>query len=221
MAQMELSVERRERVGKNESRRLRRQGQIPAVLYGEKKDPVSLAVDASALQRILHGEKGMNTVFELSLAGTGRSRPAMVKEFQVCPITERLMHADFIRIVADQEVTIEVGIELAGTPEGVKNEGGVLEFAQRSISVRCLPGDIPASLRADVSGLHLDQVLHVSDLVLPAGVTAVTDVHATICSVHRPRVEAAPAAATVEGEAAAAAATPEAGADAKPKPAED
>ena len=215
MAEMQLDVERRERVGKNESRRLRREGRIPAVLYGESKEPVSLAVDAAALQRILHGEKGTNTVFELSLAGTGKSRPAMVKEYQVDPITERLIHADFIRIVADREVTIEVGLELVGLAEGVKNEGGILEFAQRAISVRCLPRDIPSTLKVDVSGLHLDQVMHVSDIVLPPGVTAVTDGHATICSVHRPRVEAVPVAAPAEGEEAAAAA-PEAGAEPKP-----
>jgi len=216
MAEMQLKVERRERIGKNESRRLRRLGQIPAVLYGEKKEPVSIAVDSAALQKILHGEKGTNTVFELALAGTDRTRPAMVKDYQVCPITDRLIHADFIRIVADQAVTIEVGLELFGLPDGVKNQGGVLEFAHRSVMVRCLPKDIPGTIKVDVSAMVLDQVLHVSDLPLPAGVVAVTDSHTPICSVHRPRIEAVPTpaegtpeAAAAPGAAPAAGATPE------------
>lgn len=217
MAQHELNVERREETGKGPARRLRRRGFIPAVLYGQDKPAIALAVPSADLQRILHSEKGVNTVFDLALGGTEQRRAAMVKDYQLDPLTDRLIHADFVRIVADQEVLVPVHLELVGEPQGVKNEGGHLDHMLRELEVTCLPKDIPAVIKVDVAALHLGQVLHVGDITLPERVRTDVEPTVAICAVHRPRVEAEKAAE--EGapeEAAEGAEGAEATAEAQP-----
>ena len=221
MAELVITVEQRDKAGKNESRRLRQKGMIPAILYGEKKDPVGLALEAKVVDRILHSKMGVNTVFELALAGTDRKRAVMIKDYQLDPVSDRLIHCDLLRIDATHEVHVPVHLELHGTALGVKNEGGILDFVTRELMVACLPKDIPASIPVDVSELHLNQVLRVADVKLPDGVRALTDKAKVVCACHLPKAEAAPgateaAAAPAEGEAAAAGAGAEAKAEGKP-----
>jgi large subunit ribosomal protein L25 len=205
MADQSIEVTSRESTGKNESRRLRKQGKVPAVLYGEKKDPVALAIDLRVLDRLLHSKMGINTVFDIMLTGTDQKRSVMVKEYQLHPVTDRLIHADLIRIDATHEVHVPVHVDLQGVPVGVKMEGGLLEFTTREILVSCLPQDIPQSLPVDVTELHVGQVLRVSDVKLPDGVKALTDPAHVVCAVHTPKAEAAPVAAEVVPVAGAAA----------------
>lgn len=213
-AELNVVVNQRE-TGKNESRRLRKQGHIPAVLYGEGKDPVSLAVEARVVDRILHSKMGVNTVFDIELAEKGQRRSVMIKDYQLDPVTDRLTHADFIRIDATHEVHVPVHVVLVGTAIGVKIEGGLLENPIREIMVACLPKDIPQSVSIDVSDLHVNQVLRVSDIALPEGVTVLTGKNTVVCSVHAPKEEAVPVKAAAEAAPAegAAAATPAAGAE--------
>ena len=213
-AELNVVVNQRE-TGKNESRRLRKQGHIPAVLYGEGKDPVALAVEARVVDKILHSKMGVNTVFDIELADKGQRRSVMIKDYQLDPVTDRLTHADFIRIDATHEVHVPVHVVLVGTAVGVKIEGGLLENPIREIMVACLPKNIPQSVSIDVSELHVNQVLRVSDIVLPEGVTVLTGKNTVVCSVHAPKEEAAPVQAAAEAAPAegAAGATPAAGAE--------
>lgn len=219
MPDLNVVVQQRE-TGKNESRRLRKQGLIPVVLYGEAKEPVSLSVDHRVVDKILHSKMGVNTVFDIELADKGQRRSVMIKDYQLDPITDRLSHADFIRIDATHEVHVPVHVVLTGVPVGVKLEGGLLENPTREVMVACLPKDIPAAIEVDVSGLHINQYIRVGELAYPAGVKPLSEKNTVVCSVHAPKAEAAPAAgegaaaAPAEG-AAAAAAAPAAGAAAK------
>lgn len=205
MAELVITVEQRDRVGKNESRRLRKQGILPAILYGEKKDPVTLALDAKIVDRILHSKTGINTVFELALSGTDRKRTVMIKDYQLDPVTDRLIHCDLLRIDATHEVHVPVHVEVKGLAEGVKNEGGLLEFVTRELMVACLPKDIPVSIPVDVTELHVGQVIRVSDVNLPPGVRSLTDMATVVFACHIPKAEAAPVAAEAVGAEAAAA----------------
>src|SRR3972149_6209925 len=137
------SVERGER-GKNAARRLRRDGRIPAVLYGideaARSEGVSLAVDPKALFRILHSDSGVNTIIALQMPG-GRTERVLVKDFQLDPVTHDLLHADFYRFAMDKRILVTVQVLLHGHPIGVKQQGGLLDFVHREIEIECLPAD--------------------------------------------------------------------------------
>ena len=142
-----LEATARETIGKNEARRTRRGGQVPAVLYGSagdegNKDPRAIAVDPKALLKILHSESGANTLISLKLAGEGNSR-VLVKAYQLDPITHHLLHADFYRVAMDRAIRVTIPVLVKGEPKGVKQQGGLLEFIRREIEIECLPADIP------------------------------------------------------------------------------
>ena len=201
-----VEVNERTDLGKNASRRHRRNGDVPGVVYGLGRPPVSVAVGSRKIEHVLGLETGKNTIFTLSLAGQDRSRAVMIKALQRDPVTERLVHVDFVRVDLEREVTVGVPIRLVGIAEGVKNEGGIMEFVQRQVEVSCLPGDIPEHIDVDVSALHVNQHLAVKDLAVPAKVTIVDDAEAIVCVVAVPKVEEAP---VVEEAAAEAPAEPE------------
>ena len=158
-----LQAERRDGRGKNEARRLRASGRIPAVVYGvEKGKAVEVAVDPKVLSRILHSESGVNTLIGLELDG-GNTR-VMVKEYQLDPIDHKLLHADFYQVAMDKAITVTVPIVLKGEARGVKQQGGIVDFVNREIEVECLPGDIPESITVDVSELMLNQGVRVREL---------------------------------------------------------
>jgi large subunit ribosomal protein L25 len=158
-----LKAEKREGRGKNEARRLRAGGRIPAVVYGaEKGKAVEIAVDPKSLLRILHSESGVNTLIGLQLDG-GDTR-VLVKEYQVDPIGHKLLHADFYQVAMDKALIVTVPVVLKGDAKGVKQQGGIVDFVHREIEIEVLPGDIPENITVDVTELMLNQGLRVRDL---------------------------------------------------------
>jgi large subunit ribosomal protein L25 len=161
-----LQVEKREGRGKNEARRLRASGRIPAVVYGaEKGKAVEISVDPKVLSRILHSESGVNTLIGLQGLAGGDTR-VLVKEYQLDPIDHQLLHADFYQVAMDKMLTVTVPIVLKGEAKGVKQQGGIVDFVHREIEIETLPGDIPENIGVDISELMLNQGLRVRDLDL-------------------------------------------------------
>ncbi len=198
---VDLRVERRTGTGKGVARELRRRGQIPAILYGEG-EPIPLTADPKVLLRVLGTEAGENVILNLTIvAGKDFTRKAMVKEVQVDPVTGKPLHADFLAISMERPIEVEVPVEVAGVPEGVKEKGGILDQILREIRVRCLPVAIPDRIGLDVSSLDIGDVLHVSDLPIPEGVELLTDREQAVVMVAAPAVEEV--AAPVGEEAAA------------------
>src|SRR5215467_14677148 len=163
MAEILVSAKSRADRGKNAARRLRRSGLIPAVIYGGKGENLAVAVDPKSLQKVLRSEAGRNTILKLDIAGGGAAN-AILKGWQVDPIKETFLHADFYRIAMDVAIRVTVPIFVRGEARGVKVDGGILELITREIEVECLPGDIPERIDVDVSDLGLNGALRVSDL---------------------------------------------------------
>ena len=202
MASATLEATTRDSRGKNEARRLRVAGRIPAVLYGGAGGAVPLSVDPKALSRILHSGSGVNSIISLDVQGQGVTQ-VLVKEFLLEPIKHSMLHADFYRLQMDKAITVTVSIVLKGEPKGVKLQGGVVDFPGREVEVECLPGDIPENLTIDVSELMIGQGVRLKDLSAGAKWTAVSDPDTLIVHVIAAKVEeAAPeaAAATAEPE---------------------
>jgi large subunit ribosomal protein L25 len=203
-----LDAQTRETFGKNEARRIRRKGKVPAVLYGGDRTATPIAVAPKALLKILHSDAGQNTLISLKLAGTGDTR-VLVKDFQVDPITHALLHADFYRVAMDQVLEVTIPIVVTGEPKGVKQQGGVLEFIRREIVIAVLPADIPESINVDVSELMLHQGVRVRDVTTNPKWTAVSDPDLMLVHVIMPKAEEAPAPAEAAAAATATAAEPE------------
>jgi large subunit ribosomal protein L25 len=185
-----LEALKREGRGKNEARRLRRQGRIPAVIYGGGGDrPVGIpiAVSPKELLRILHSESGANTLIGLQLDGTD-SR-VMVREYQLDPVSRELLHADFYRIAMDKRITVTIPVVVQGEPKGVKLQGGLLDFVHREIEVECLPADIPEAIEVDVSELMLGQNIRVRDLTPSPKWTPVSEAEMMLVHVVAPKAE--------------------------------
>ena len=161
-----LTIEKRDGRGKNEARRLRASGRIPAVLYGaEKGKALEIAVDPKALLRILHSESGVNTLIGLEgMSEAGRDARVLVKEYQLDPIDHELLHVDFYQVAMDKAITVTVPIVLKGEAKGVKQQGGIVDFVNREIEIEVLPGDIPENIVVDISELMLNQGVRVRDL---------------------------------------------------------
>ncbi|MEE3202014.1 MAG: 50S ribosomal protein L25, partial [Acidobacteriota bacterium] len=141
--QASLVATKRETRGKNEARRLRVSGHIPAVVYGgSAKEAVPVSVDPKTLLRILHSDSGVNTLIDLELEG-GDSTQVLVKDFQLDPVSTELLHVDFYRLAMDKVITVTVPVTLLGEAIGVKQEGGLVDFVTREIQVECLPVEIP------------------------------------------------------------------------------
>ena len=168
MAQGKIVVEasNRETRGKNEARRLRLTGKVPAVLYGGKGEAVTLAVNAKQVGNILRSETGHNTLFQVDLGG--KHEPAILKDWLVDPITGRLLHVDLLRIAMDVRMRVKIPVHTFGDPSGVKVQGGVFEVVEREVEIECLPADIPSEFRADVSGLALNQALRAGEIPMDA-----------------------------------------------------
>ncbi|HVS16882.1 MAG TPA: 50S ribosomal protein L25 [Thermoanaerobaculia bacterium] len=190
MSDVTIEVSRREMTGTGANRRLRRTGQIPAVVYGTGGDPLAIQIDDRKVHRLIK-ESGENAVFLLRLQGTEQSRHTMIREIQWDPLTGRLVHIDFQRVKMDEVVRVHVPIELLGTPLGVKNEAGLVDFVTREIEVECLPGDIPDHLSVDISELHIGQHVEASDLPIPDKVTLVTEASRVIAAVSHAKLAAA------------------------------
>jgi large subunit ribosomal protein L25 len=163
MAEIVVTAKSRDDRGKNAARRLRRQGLVPGVVYGGKGENVAVAVDPKALQKVLRSEAGRNTILKLDIAGAGGTS-AILKSWQVDPIKETFLHADFYRIAMDVAIRVTVPVQIRGEARGVKVDAGILELIMREIAMECLPGDIPERIDVDVSDLGLNDAIRVSDL---------------------------------------------------------
>lgn len=148
--------------GKNEARRLRASGRVPAVMYGAKKQPLAVSVDPKQITRILHSESGHNTIFDLAVGGD--KTKVMIVDWQYEPIKGRMLHIDLKRIAMDEKIRVRVPVHLTGESAGVKQQGGILDQVLREVEIECLPADIPSHINADISGLVFGQVLRVADL---------------------------------------------------------
>jgi len=192
---------------KNDARRVRRQGKVPAVVYGAGKAAVPVSVDPRQVSRILHSETGHNTVFDLTV--DGERTKAMIVDWQYEPIKGSLLHIDLKRIAMDQKLRVNVPIELVGEPAGVKQQGGILEQITREVEVECLPGDIPNAIELNVADLVFGMVLRVADLPRNDKVKFLTDPDQPVAHIISIKEEEVPTAEAVAGEAAAAPAEPE------------
>ncbi|HMD42985.1 MAG TPA: 50S ribosomal protein L25 [Candidatus Acidoferrum sp.] len=174
MAQIIVEGAPRDTRGKNEARRMRGSGRVPATLYGGKGEAISLAVNTKQVTAILRSETGHNTLFQVDLGG--KHEPAIVKDWQVDPVSGRLLHVDLLRIAMDVRMKVKVPIHTFGEPAGVKVDGGVYEVVTREVEIECLPADIPTEFKVDISGLRLNQNLRASDLPLdPKKMKLLTD----------------------------------------------
>ncbi len=204
-----LQAEKRETSGKNEARRLRAAGRIPAVVYGvEKGKATPISVDPKVLSRLLHSEAGANTLISLHGLDSGDTR-VLVKEYQLDPISHRMLHADFYQVAMDKALTLTVSIILKGEAKGVKQQGGLVDFVNREIEIEVLPGDIPEGIEVDVSELMLNQGIRLRDLqVEGAKWKALSEPDLMIVHVVAPKAEE-PTPAAAEAAAPGAAAEPE------------
>ena len=208
-----LSTEIRDSRGKNAARQLRAKGRIPAVFYGTGTEPVALSLSPKELAAALSTDVRRNAVLQLELGG--EKQLAMVKELQVHPVTRELRHADLYRVTLDAPVVVQVPLRALGKAKGVV-EGAELYVLYRELPVRTTPDKIPTVIEVDVTGLGMNETLHVKDLPLPAGVTVALPAERSVISCHEARKkqdeEADAAAATPGAPGAAAAAAPAAGA---------
>ncbi len=200
-----IEVERRERTGKGGARKARRAGAIPAVLYGEAKEPVPIRVDRKRLVDLFQKGGYENRIFLLKLAGTDQTRHALVRDLQIDPTTDEILHLDFQRVSLEKRLRVRVHIRLEGIPVGVKNEGGLLDFVTRELEVECRPDRIPSEIVVSVSELHVGQHVEVESVVFPEGVSYVGAAGVVIASVahgrgSEPTLEAAAATAPSEPE---------------------
>jgi large subunit ribosomal protein L25 len=207
---MEATLEavKRDGRGKNEANRLRAAGRIPAVVYGarsEGKPPegVAVAVDPRAVLRILRSDSGANTLINLKV--DGRESRVMVKEYQIDPITQSLLHADFYQLAMDKAITVTVPIRVLGEPRGVKLQGGMLDFVTREIEIECLPTNIPEHIDVDVTELMLNQSVRLRDLPESPTWKPVTEPETMLVHVVMPKAEEAATAAAAEAAPAATA----------------
>jgi len=202
-----LEAHARESGNKNDSRRVRRQGKIPAVVYGAGKDSLPVSVDPRHVLRILHSETGHNTIFDLALNGE-RSK-AMIVDWQYEPIKGHLLHIDLKRIAMDKALKVNVPIFLKGEAAGVKTQGGILEQITREVEIECLPTDIPSHIDADVTHLVFGTVLRVADLPHSPKLKFLTDPNQPVAHIISVKEEVAPTPEAAAAEAAAAPAEPE------------
>jgi large subunit ribosomal protein L25 len=198
-----VEVEPRSERGKNASRRFRRAGMVPAVIYGAGEPPLTVGLSPRRLEEVLHLETGRNTIFTIALSGRDQKGAVMIKELQRDPVSEAPLHVDLIRVQLDKSVTVRVPIRLVGVPEGVKAEGGVIEFVLREVEVECLPGDIPEHFDLDVSSLKVNQHVAVAALPMSAKVKILDDPEGIVAVVVPPRVEEVAAPVEAAPEAAA------------------
>jgi large subunit ribosomal protein L25 len=192
-----VQAEARETFGKNAARRLRQGARIPAVVYGGGGPAVSLSIDPKAIVRILRSEAGHNSIFILEIPEKAPAR-VMLRDWQWEPINGDLMHVDIVRIARDEKLRVRVPIRITGEAEGVKIQGGVLEFVLREVEVECLPDDIPEHITVDVSGLVIGRQLRVSDLPVAPSVKVMAEPGRVVAHVVPPKAEAAPAVEAVE-----------------------
>jgi large subunit ribosomal protein L25 len=198
--------------GKNEARRMRVAGKIPAVVYGAFRDPVSIAVDPRAIRKIVHSDSGFNTIFDLAIEGA-ETAPVMLVDRQVDPVHGRLLHVDFKRIDLTKRLRVSIPVHTEGEAKGIKLQGGLLELVTRFVEIECLPDDIPEHFTIDVTELMIGETKRAGEVALTGSMKLLSPGEAVIAHVVALRAEevvAEPeAAVTPEAGAAPAAGEPE------------
>ena len=198
MQQARLEVEKRDTFGKGSARALRRTGSVPAVLYGRHEDVVPLQIDEHVFRTFLR-KNSENVLIDLDIKGYG-AETAMIREIQQHPVMKQtLLHADFVRVSLDEPVTAAIPIVLNGTPIGVRESDGVLEFPLRELTVHCLPTLLPDEIWVDVDELDVNDIIHVEEVTLDEGIQVLDDLQTMIVAVSPPKVEEV-AAEEIEGE---------------------
>src|SRR6516162_6989413 len=182
MAQIIVEGAPRSQRGKNEARRMRKSGNVPAVLYGGKGEALPLSVNTKQVTAILRSESGHNTLFQVTLGG--KEQPAIVKDWQVDPVSGNLLHVDLLRVAMDVRMRVKVPVHTFGEAAGVKQQGGILETVTREVEIECLPGEIPTEFKLDVSNLMIGMHLRAGDIAIDANkMKLVTDPERVIAHV--------------------------------------
>lgn len=199
--QVKLTAERRTAIGRSAVRKLKTIGAVPAVIYGAKDKPEALQVSRRDISAMLSHASGENILVELEIAGDA-NRLALVQEVQHAPVSGDVLHIDFHAVSMDETIEADVPLEPIGIANGVKNFGGLLEQSLRSLSIECLPRDLPDLISVDVSALNIGDAIHVREIPLPSGVTTRMPAELTAISVLAPTVEEEPAVAAAEAPTA-------------------
>jgi large subunit ribosomal protein L25 len=188
---------------KNHARRVRVQGLIPAVVYGAGQESVAVTVDPKVITKILYSDSGHNTIFDLTIEGSGATK-AMIVDWQHEPIKGKLLHIDLKRIAMDKAMIVSVPVQLVGVPVGVKNSGGILSQVLHEVEIECLPGDIPGHIDVDVSNLEIHGAIHISDLPHAGNLKFLGEEDALVAhvTVMKEEVVAEPVAGAAEPEVA-------------------
>lgn len=199
----EIDAEAREGSGRSDSRKLRREGRVPAIVYGGGKDPSAVTLDRNNLVHQMAMESFYTSILNLKLGK--KKQPVVVKEVQRHPSKSVVMHLDFQRVVEDEEITLNVPIHIVGedVAVGVKEQGGVIEHVVTDVEISCLPANLPEFLELDVSELQLNEIMHLSDIKYPEGVTSTQLAHdfdAPVVAIHPPRREEVDEPVVEEGE---------------------
>jgi large subunit ribosomal protein L25 len=200
--QVKLKAEHRNETGRSAVRKLKARGIIPAVIYGGKDKPQPLQVSARDINTILSHASGENILVELEIEGEKGGRTALLQEIQHSPVGGNVLHLDFHAVSMDEKIEADVPVEAIGVANGVKNFGGLLEQSLRSLTIECLPRDLPDRITVDVSALNIGDSIHVRDMQLPSGVVAKVQSDLTAFSVLAPVVEEEPVAVAAEAAAA-------------------
>jgi large subunit ribosomal protein L25 len=182
-----LRAEKREVFGKNASRRMRRGGLLPVILYGSVEPSIPLTVKKQDIFEILKSETGENTIFQIVFDSV--KKDAMIKQLQRDPVSDEILHADLIQIAMDKAIRVSVPVVLVGEAVGVKAEGGFVDFVTREIEMECLPRNIPENIEVDISDLHLHQSLKIGDVASPEGAEFTSDMDAIVVLVEAPTKE--------------------------------
>ena len=188
MDQVKLSAEARTESGSRPARRMRRDGRVPANIYGRGMEATPVSVDGKALYSVLHTDSGLNALINVEIEGKDPLL-TVAREIQRHPVRGDISHLDFIRVALDEAIVAEVGLEPTGTPVGVHEEGGFVEAISTTVSVSALPLSIPTSIEYDISALHIGDTLKISDLPELDGVEYLDDPEHPVITVTAPRIE--------------------------------
>ena len=187
MEEFVIKGEVRKEFGKNACRRLRKEGKLPGILYGNNMENIPIIVDKKDIHKILKSETGENTIFKITL--DSQAYDVIIKDLQRDPVFYEPIHVDLYRLAMDKPIDVTVPIMLKGEAVGVKSEGGILDFVTREIEIRCLPKNIPEHIEVDVSDLHINQALKVEDIQAPEGIEILEDPEVVIVHVSSPEEE--------------------------------
>jgi len=216
LEQINLNARVRKTTGNSPARSLRREGRIPAVLYGPKTEPILLSIDSREFEQIAKKSTIGSVLLNLQIQnGDSTSRPAMVKELQTHPVTHRFLHVDFYEIDMQRKIKVMVPVVVRGKAKGVE-DGGLLQIVRREIEVLCLPTEIPEAFEVDVSDLDIGDAIHLEDIQTVGNIEIVEETNVTVVTVLAPKVEVEAVEELVEGEEAL-----EAEGEAEEAPAED